>query len=108
MILDILEHRDYIRVLLTLEKKPARFSWIQKTLNLNSAQVDRALRFLRKGLWIIPRTAPTERGRILVEYSLGKRGAAFLKSFKMFNNDARRRKVALGSAEIAELQSLYR
>ena len=107
MIIDLLGHKDYIRVLVTVDKKPMGFSQIQKNLNLNPTQVDRALRFLRKGLWIIPRTAPTEKGRIMVEYTLGKRGAAFLKSFKMFSDDARRRVVSLGTTEVAELQSVY-
>ncbi len=107
MIIDLLGHKDYIRVLATLYRKPMYFSQIQRALNLNPVQVDRALRFLRKGLWIVPRTAPTERGRIMVEYSLGKRGAAFLKSFKMFSDDVMKHRVSLGSAEVAELQSLY-
>jgi len=107
MIVDLLGHKDYIRVLVTLDKKPMYFNQLQRALNLNPTQIDRALRFLRKGLWITPRTMATDRGRILVEYSLGKRGAAFLKSFKTFSDDAQRRKVSLGSTEVAELQSLY-
>ena len=108
MILDLLGHKDYLRILLAIQRKPLRFGQIQKTLDLNPVQVDRAVKFLRKGLWIIPRVAPTEGDRLLVEYDLGKRGAAFLDSFKTFSADASRRKAALGASEVAELQSLHR
>lgn len=108
MIMELLGHKDYIRVLLTLEDKPLRFSQIQKALKLNPTQVDRALTFLRKGHWVIPHVAPTSAGRLLVEYRLGKRGTAFLRSFNAFSQDAQRRKVELGSSEVAELRSLYR
>ena len=106
--MELLGHKDYIRVLLAVQRKPLRFSQIQKELSLNPAQVDRALHFLRRGIWIVPRTLPAGKGPALVEYGLGKRGAAFLESFKKFSADAQRRKVELGSSEVAELRSLYR
>lgn len=108
MIMELLGHKDYIRILLALERKPLRFSQIQKALGLNPAQIDRALSFLRKGLFIIPRTVPTAGNRLWVEYGLGKRGMAFLQSFKAFSADVKYRKAALGLSEVAELQSLYR
>lgn len=108
MIMELLGHKDYLRILMALEKKPLRFSEIQKVLGLNPAQVDRALTFLRKGLWIIPQTLPTEKGPIRVQYSLGKRGAAFLASWKSFRTQAERHQAELGKAEVAELQSLSR
>ncbi len=105
--MELLGHKDYIRILLAVEHKPLRFSHIQKSLRLNPTQVDRALTFLRKGLWIIPRTVPAQRSQLLIEYGLGERGAAFLQSFKAFSADVQRRKFALGPSEAAELQSLY-
>ena len=75
MILDLLGHKDYLRILIALEGAPQRFTEIQKSLDLNPAQVDRALAFLRKGLWVVPRTLPAESGPLRVEYRLGKRGA---------------------------------
>jgi DNA-binding HxlR family transcriptional regulator len=108
MIMDLLGHRDYIRVLLAVQRKPLRFSQIQKELGLNPTRVDRALQFLRRGLWIMPHTVPRGKGSVLVEYGLGKRGAAFIESFKKFSVAAERRKVELGPSEVAELQSLYR
>ena len=108
MIMDLLGHKDYIRVLLALEEGPLRFSALQRTLKLNPTQLDRALKALRKGHWIIPHVAPGEGGRILVEYRLAKRGTAFLQSFHVFSKDASRRMAALGTSEVAELKSLYR
>ena len=79
MITELLGHKDYLCILLALRKrKGLRFSEIQKELELKPAQVDRALKFLRSGLWIIPRILPTKGGRILVEYELSKRGNCFL------------------------------
>lgn len=108
MIIELLGHKDYIRVLLALEDKPLRFGALQRALKLNPTQIDRAMKFLRKGHWVIAHVAPGEGGRILVEYRLGKRGTAFLRSFGVFSKDAERRMAALGSSEVAELQSLYR
>ena len=108
MIMELLKHKDYLRILMALERKPLRFTEIQRTLGLNPTQVDRALTFLRKGLWVIPKTLPTEKGPIRMEYSLGKRGAAFLESFESFRTQAERREAELGKSEVAELQSLSR
>lgn len=106
MIMELLGHKDYIRVLLAVEHKSLRFNQIQKLLKLNPVQVDRAITFLRKGLWIVPLTKSAG-SRISVEYSLGKRGAAFLHSFRTFSADVQRQKFAFGPSEAAELQSLY-
>jgi DNA-binding HxlR family transcriptional regulator len=108
MIMELLGHRDYVRILLAVGRKPLRFGEIQKNLHLNPAQVDRALKYLRKGLWILSRTVPTAGGRIPVEYRLGKRGEAFLASFEAFSAEARRQKLPLGHSVVAELQSLHR
>jgi DNA-binding HxlR family transcriptional regulator len=106
MILELLAHKDYLRILIALEGAPRRFSELQKILELNPAQVDRGLKFLRKGLWIVPRTLPSESGPIRVEYELGKRGRAFLSSFDRFRTDLERQAAQIGRAEVAELQRL--
>lgn len=106
MILELLAHKDYLRILLALEDAPRRFSELQKVLGLNPAQVDRGLKFLRKGLWVLPRTLPSERGPIRVEYELGKRGKAFLRSFERFRSDLERQAPQIGPAEVEELQRL--
>lgn len=106
MIMELLKHKDYLRILIALERKPLPFTEIQKALDLNPTQVDRALRFLRKGLWIIPRTLRAQKGKIRVHYSVGKRGEAFLESFELFRAEAERREGQIGKSEIAELHSL--
>lgn len=101
-------HKDYLRILLALRKKGGlRFGQIENLLELNPAQVDRALKFLRKGFWINTHILPTEMGRGRIEYSLGKRGASFLEAFSAFAADIRRRKRELGPAEVTEFQDFY-
>lgn len=106
MILELLAHKQYLRILIALEEAPKRFSEIQGALDLNPAQVDRGLKFLRKGLWIVAQTIPSESGPIRVEYRLGKRGAAFLKSFERFRSDLERQAPQIGRNEVEELRSL--
>lgn len=108
MIIDLLGHPDYLRIVLALARKPLRFTEIQRTLGLNPAQVDRALSFLRRGLWIIATTVPSDKGPVRVVYSLGKRGEAFLEAFGAFQNGVKRREDSLGRAAVAELMSLSR
>ncbi len=108
MIMELLGHKDYLRILMVLKRRSMRFTEIQKHLELNPAQVDRALTFLRKGLWIIQRTLPAQKGSLQVEYSIGKRGEAFLESFKTFKDAVKRREAELGRSEVAELSSLSR
>jgi len=108
MILELLAQKNTLRVLHAVRRKPMRFGDLQKALRLNPAQVDRALKFLCKGLWIVPRIIPSEKGRLLVEYAIGKRGAAFLDSFRVFSDDASRRKSDLGADAVAELRSVAR
>lgn len=107
VLLELLGHKNYIRVLLALEKGPLRFSELKKTLKLNPVQIDRALRFLRKGRWVVPRAAAEGGGRMLVRYRLGRRGEAFIRSFKSFSDDLQRQDAALGASEVRELRSLY-
>jgi DNA-binding HxlR family transcriptional regulator len=107
MIMELLKHKDYVRALMALEHKPLRFNQLQNALKLNPTQIDRAVTFLRKGMWIIPRTLPSEEKRIAVEYSLGQRGKAFLESFKTFSAATARRKHVLGRSAVAEIQNLY-
>jgi DNA-binding HxlR family transcriptional regulator len=108
MIMNLISHRDYLRVLLALrEGEPLRFSQMQRALDLNPTQLNRALTFLRKGLLILPRTIPTEGRRVLVEYSLGKRGVAALESFDSFTTAVGERSAELGASEVQEIRSLY-
>lgn len=108
MVLELLAHPDYLRILHAVGRKPLRFGDLQKQLRLNPAQVDRALKFLRKELWIVPQIQPLAKGRLVVQYSLGRRGAAFLDSYEVFARDARRRQDDLGADTVAEIESVRR
>jgi DNA-binding HxlR family transcriptional regulator len=66
MIMELLAHKHYLRVLQAVQRRPMRFGELQKELDLNPAQVDRAVKFLSKGLWVVPRVVPSKRGRMLV------------------------------------------
>ena len=57
------------------------YSEIKKILELKDGQMNRALKLLSKNFWIIPRTIPIKKGRILVKYELGKKGKLFVKMF---------------------------
>lgn len=109
MITDLIGHADYLQILLTLRRrKRLRFSQIQSQLKLNPAQVTRALKYLRNGLWIIPRTVPTKGDRIFVEYSLGKRGEVLLDKVIDSLRDAVKKNVdVLGASELRSVMSLY-
>lgn len=109
MIMELLGNKDYLRVLAAIRAKGSlRFSQIEKLLNLNPARVDRALKFLRKGLCIVPHTiaTPTRGERVLVEYRLGKRGAASLEVLDGLAMSVQKRSRALGRSEVEELQQL--
>lgn len=104
--MDLLAHKNYLRILQAVQRKPMRFGEIQEELELNPTQVDRAMKYLRKGLWVVPVVAPSEKGRLLVEYKIGKRGAALLRSFKVFSDEASQHQAELGADAVAELQGL--
>ena len=106
--MELLSNRSYLRVLYALRRKPLRFVELQKELGLNPAQVDRALKALRKELWIVPRVVPSKKGRMLIEYEIGKKGLSFLEAFKSFSSDLVRRKAQLGESVKTELQGLAR
>ena len=57
------------------------YSEIKELLGLKESQMNRAIKLLSKNFWIIPRTIPIKKGRILVKYELGKKGKLFVKMF---------------------------
>jgi DNA-binding MarR family transcriptional regulator len=104
MIVELLNHRDPLRILLTLYQRGGlRFGRIQSLLNLNPAQVDRALKFLCKGRWIKGHPLPGQ-ARRQTEYRIGKRGAALAEAFTLFAAGIREKKNEFGPAEIAAFQ----
>jgi len=57
------------------------YSEIKELLGLKEDRMNRAIKLLSKNFWIIPRTIPIKKGRILVKYELTKRGKLFVKMF---------------------------
>lgn len=97
-----------LRILLVLRSQgPQRFSDIQKSTNLNPAQLDRSLKLLRKDLWVIPETIPGEEGPVRVRYRISKRGDALLKALDAFGTSLKRQRVTLGEETIREFEAVY-
>ena len=108
MISDLIAHKDYIRVLQALRSRGSlRFGQIEILLDLNPVQVDRALKFLRKGSLINAHVLPSEKRKCQLEYGLARRGAAFLEAFQSFAGDLSRRGGELGVSEVADFRALY-
>ena len=107
MIIELLNHRDPLRILLTLYQRGGlRFGQIQTLLDLNPAQVDRALKFLSKRLWIKGHPLPGQ-ARRQTEYRVKKRGAALAEAFTVFAADIREKEKKFAPTEIAEFQRFY-
>jgi len=108
MILNLIGHKDYIRILQALHSRGnLRFGQIETFLNLNPVQVDRALKFLRDGSLINTQILQNKIGKGQLEYGLARRGEAFLEAFESFTGDIYRRRGDLGLSEVAEFRALY-
>lgn len=106
-VLAIMGQRHALRTLLFLRSHHgARFSEIEKALELNPAQLDRALKLLVGGAWALPETVPSTRGRIVVRYSLTKRGTAVTKMFDGVRRLAEKERLVLGDEAVDDLQKL--
>lgn len=81
---------------------------IQDALDLNPAQVDRSLKFLSEGFWVLPGTIPTEGKRIYVEYRLSKKGEALLEAWDAFARKMKQKKGLVGSADLEAVEDLQR
>lgn len=101
---------NHLRILFLLRKSgPLRFNQIQSELSLNPAQVDRALRLLHGGLWVLAETIPS-RGtgrRVPMQYLLGKRGAALLSAYDAFLGRLRAQRATIGERAFEDAQSLF-
>ena len=103
---EVLKCKDSCRILKAVQRKPLRYSEIKRLLNLKPARLECLLKMLRERMWIIVRVRPVTvkfyqvfkdprkkgdgiaipdpdiptKSKILVEYSLSKRGAAVLRA----------------------------
>lgn len=107
-LLDLIGKEHPIRILLLLRSKgPKRFSEIEETTGLNPAQVDRSLKQLREGMWIIPETIPEEEGPVHVRYRVSDRGEVLLNALDAFRSSLADHRSALGEETVDELEALY-
>src|SRR5207302_9434291 len=85
---------------------PQRFGELEKALDVNPAQLDRALKWLQERLYILATTTPKRGRSIVAMYELGQRGAAFLDGFDSFVHGADQRRDALGARPVRELMRI--
>ena len=104
MIWELLAHKDYLRVLHSVKRKPMRFGALLRDLDLNPAQVDRAIKFLSAARLIAPALADTATGKAWIVYLPTTRGDALLGAFKDFSDGVSRRRAELGGSVAAELE----
>ncbi len=96
-----------LRVLFALRATgPQRFGELEKALDVNPAQLDRALKWLQERLYILATTTPKKGRSIVAMYELGHRGAAFLDAFDSFVQGADKRRDVLGEKPVRELITL--
>ncbi len=96
-----------LRVLFALRASgPQRFGELEKTLDVNPTQLDRALKWLTERLYVLATTAKKKSGPITVTYDLGKRGAVFLEAFDSFVQGADARRDVLGEEPVRDLEAL--
>lgn len=103
--LEAIRNPHQVRILLLLrERGPMRFNEIQRALELNPAQVDRALKKLDDGFWVyattIPGTADYQTYSILVDYRLSKKGNRLAAAFDAFVDKLRTEPLGVGQALI--------
>lgn len=107
-LLDLIGKEHPLRILLLLRSKgPKRFSEIEEATGLNPAQVDRSLKLLREGMWVIPETIPEDDGPVHVAYKIGNRGEALLKALDAFRNSLVHQRSAIGDETVNQLEALY-
>jgi DNA-binding HxlR family transcriptional regulator len=108
MIIELLNRRDPLRILLALYQRGGlRFGQIQTLLDLNPTQVNRALKFLTSSRWIKTHPQPGGKSREQAEYRLEKSGDALAEAFTSFTAAIQQKKEDIGAAELAEFQKFW-
>lgn len=103
----LMAHKDYLRVLHAVARRPMRFIQLQQDLDLHPPQVDRAVKFLCKGGWIASQAADTATGLPLAVYALTDRGAAILEAFLTFAQAINQRRNRLGRKAFVDIQDCW-
>lgn len=106
--LELIGKEHTLRVLLALRAAdaPQRFSELEKALDVNPAQLDRALKWLQERVFVLATTVPKPRGPVVVAYALSKRGRAFLEAFDTFVTGVEERRAVLGEKSVRDLEAL--
>lgn len=103
MIADLLNHKNLLRILLTLYQRGGlRFGQIQDLLKLNPSQVNRALKFLYKNRWV-----KMCKSKGYTEYRIEKRSEVLAEAFTVFAADIRKKGKEFNPTEIIEFQRFY-
>lgn len=108
MIMELLAHKDYLRVLHAIARGPVRFHRLQEDLALHPPQLARALKFLTAGKFISTGPAETETSFRPVVYDLTARGEAMRAAFMIFATSVNRRRSELGAKAFEDVQSCWR
>lgn len=106
-LVDLIGKEHTLRVLFALRTGgPKRFGELEKVLEVNPTQLDRALKWLSERMYVLATTVPKKTGPIAVTYDLSKRGEAFLEAFDSFLKEADERRDVLGDKPVRELEAL--
>lgn len=108
MIIELLNRRDPLRILLALYQRGGlRFGQIQTLLDLNPTQVNRALKFLTGSRWIKTHPQPGGKSCGQAEYRLERSGDALAEAFTSFTAAIQQKKEEIGATELAEFQKFW-
>lgn len=83
-----------------------RFVLLEQELGLNPARIDRGLKSLLKGKWIVSVAADTATGRFLMVYRITRKGTALLAALHEFAAVLQRREADLGPEVARELRAV--
>ncbi len=107
-LLSLLGKQHPLRILLLLRREgPKRFSEVEEATGLNPAQVDRSLKLLREGMWVVPETVAEEDGPVHIHYRVGQRGKALLQAVDAFRESLDQHRSAVGDEAVDEVEALY-
>lgn len=106
-IVELIGKEHTLRVLFALRARgPMRFGELEDFLQVNPAQLDRALKWLQERVYLLATTVPSERGPVRAQYDISKRGLAFLEAFDQLLHAAHARRHVLGEKPVRDLEAL--
>ncbi len=94
-----------VRILAALAKKPMRFRQIERSLDVDSPTVNRALKNLREELLVVPQMIPAG-SKVYAQYHISRRGEALLRVATAAHHAAMQERRILGRALVAQIDPL--